>query len=97
MVLKTTSNRYVFNRVYKEYLTHKKNGISCSFCKYHKNENNTGKWYGGFLIETNNDNKIRYPNWKLVSKNNKQWMNKPLKITEDYGKYNKTVYIDIKF
>lgn len=96
MVLKTTSNRYVFNRVYKEYLTHKKNGINCSFCKYHKNENNTGKWYGGYLIETNN-NKIRYPNWKLVSKNNKQWMNKPLKITEDYGKYNKTVYIDIKF
>lgn len=94
-IAKSTTNRYEFNRAYKEYLTHIKNGISCSFCSYHKGENSTGKWYGGHLIETNNNNKVRYPNWKLVSKNSKQWENKPLKITEE-TKY-KRINVEIKF
>ncbi len=96
-IVMNTTNRGEFNRAYKEYLTHLRNGIHCSRCKYHSSENCDDKWYGGFLIETNNDNKIRYPNWKLVSKNNKQWMNKPVKIIENNTKYNNSVYINIKF
>jgi hypothetical protein len=81
----STINRYVYNRLRKEYVANK-NGL-CSFCKYHKNENQTGKWYGGFTDYSKPESeftcvqpdKITYPNWKLVSKNKKQWMNKKLK------------------
>ncbi|MFW6219950.1 MAG: hypothetical protein ACOC33_03845 [bacterium] len=82
-VTKTTTNRGEFNRAYKKHLEHKKNGISCSYCKYHRGENKTTKHYGGW-----NDD-ITYPSWKLVSKNSKQWMKKPIKIkevfTNNYG------------
>lgn len=74
-IVDNTTNRGEFNRVYKDYLEHKKNGIHCSYCKYHRGENRTNKYYGGI-------NEIRYPNWKLVSKNRKQWMRKQLKIIE---------------
>jgi hypothetical protein len=74
-IMDDTTNRGEFNRAYKQYLE-RKSKIHCSHCKYHKNENQTTKWYGGF-----NNNELRYPNWKLVSKNQKQWMYKPTKIT----------------
>ena len=36
-------------------------------------------------LVANVDGKIdsKYPSWKLVSKNRKQWMKKPLKFDED--------------
>jgi len=67
---KTTSNRYVYNRLRKQRLA------SCSFCK----------WHGNFYRMSENDDWETYwlngkkPSWKLVSKNKKQWMKKPLKI-----------------
>jgi len=73
-IVNTTTNRGEFNRAYKEDLTHKKNGISCSYCRYNRGENNTSKYYGGLGEE------LRYPSWKLVSKNRKQWMWKKLKV-----------------
>ena len=80
LISETTTNRGEFNRAYKDYLAHKSNGISCSYCKYHRNENGAGrKYYGGF-IRTNGHLNMTYPNWKLVSKNPKQWMKKPIKI-----------------
>ena len=83
----TTINRNVYNRLRKEYLEHS-GEIRCSYCKYHKNENKKGKWYGGFTDYSKpeseficiNPEKITYPSWKLVSKNKKQWMDKKLKI-----------------
>lgn len=98
-----TSNNYVYNRLRKHYLANK-GEIHCSFCGYHDNENNTTEWYGGYSTfgygrdEDGNKlfskrvefKKIRYPNWKLVSKNGKQWMKKSMKtrlIRNDYYKF----------
>jgi len=87
--VKETTNRGVFNRAYKEYLE-RKSRIHCSRCGYHKGENYAGKWYGG-----HDNEKIKLPNWKLVSKNPKQWMEKPIiKKIKYYGGYQRTC-IDI--
>lgn len=96
-VVDSTTNRYEFNRAYKEYLE-RKGKIHCSRCRVHKNENLTSKWYGGRYEEKLSKYKIRYPNWKLVSKNSKQWMYKPIEITEEVSKYDsKITYVEIKF
>ncbi len=71
-IMETTTNRRVYNIARKKYISGK-NG-DCSFCKYHRGENYDGKQYGG-----RKDGRITYPNWKLVSKNEKQWMEKPIK------------------
>lgn len=96
-VVDSTTNRYVFNRAYKEYLE-RKGKIHCSYCKFHKNENITTKWYGGHYDEKLGECKLRYPNWKLTTKNPKQWMDKRIKITEEVSKYDsKRTYVEIKF
>ena len=69
-LVKTTTNRGEFNRAYKMHLE-QTGKIHCSYCKYHRGENDKRKWYGSF-----NEKIIRKPNWKLVSKNRKQWMKK---------------------
>lgn len=69
----STTNRGEFNRAYKAHLE-RKNKIRCSYCKYHRNENRTTNLYWG------DDSHLKYPNWKLVSKNEKQWMEKPMMI-----------------
>jgi len=79
-----TNNRSYYNKLRKFYLA-VDGKISCSFDKYHKGENNTNNWYGGFHDDNGyyKEKKLKYPNWKLVSKNKKQWMNKKLKITKE--------------
>ena len=91
-ILDETTNRKVYNRTLKMY-REQKGIIHCSFCQYHCGENRTTKWYGSSL----NDDKIRYPNWKLVSKNRKQWMKKPLKISISYTNWTNIPYIDIEW
>jgi len=87
ILLETTTSRSEFNRAYKSYLE-KIGKIRCSYCPYHGGENSTKKWYGGF-------EEIRYPNWKLVSKNRKQWMKKPTKITKEKNRWNNREYVNI--
>ena len=89
-IVETTTNRGEFNRAYKRYLEHRVNGIRCTYCRYHKGENKTTKWYGGW-----EDESLRYPNWKLVSKNRKQWMQKNLNFTEKKSRFSKDILIDI--
>jgi hypothetical protein len=91
-ISKTTTNRGEFNRAYKFYLE-QKSRIHCSYCGYHRGENLSGKkCYGGY-----NETGIRHPNWKLVSKQPKQWMKKPIKkVIKYYGGYQRT-YVQIKF
>ena len=89
-LMDTTESRYEYNRLRKKYLTGRK--IKCSWCGYHCGDNKEGKWYGGFL-----DSYIRYPNWKLVSKNKKQWMKKSLKIDKKVARWSNRPYIDILF
>lgn len=90
-ILDTSTNRGEFNRAYKAYLE-KKGKIHCSYCGYHKNENDTTKHYGGFV-----DKHVAYPNWKLVSKNSKQWMDKPLKKKVEITRWTKTEYVTFKW
>lgn len=103
-IVQSTANRGEFNRAYKMYL--EQNGrIHCSRCGYHRSENYDGKkWYGGFVyddMETcrgkRKETNTRYPNWKLVSKNPKQWMKKPIRIITDKHKFNDRAYITIEF
>lgn len=69
-ITKNTDNRGEFNRAYKRYLE-RTGKIKCSYCPYNKIENFKNKHYGGF----NNDD-LKYPNWKLVSKKeNNGWEN----------------------
>ena len=99
--LETTANRGEFNRAYKAHLE-RSGKIHCSYCGYHSNENKTSKWYGGFIyddMETcrgkRKGTNTRFPNWKLVSKNRKQWMKKPIRIKYEHGWSNNRTYIDI--
>ena len=79
-IVKTTTNRGEFNRAYKKYLEVSKAELHCSYCRFHKGENYTGKSYG------EHHKKTLYPNWKLVSKQPKQWMKKPIKmVKKPYG------------
>ena len=86
-----TANRGEFNRAYKMYLESKVK-IRCSYCGYHSNENRTTKCYGVYVDEIKN---VKYPNWKLVSKNRKQWMEKPIKITKEKWGFRKRLYVKI--
>ena len=82
-----TTNSYVFNRLHKQY------HASCDRCKWHGYCSENKAWddyyyrdYSEFPEETSKFGRTpSYPNWKLVSKNKKQWMKKPLKIIADKG------------
>ena len=88
-----TSNSSVYNKLRKLSLE-QLGEIHCGYCPYHKGENNTNKWYGtNFNI--NSGKKMKYPSWKLVSKNRKQWMKKKLKTIQFKGRYFNNVEIII--
>lgn len=94
-VLKNTTNRKLFNKAYKKQLE-KEGKIRCSYCKFNKNENYQGNFYGGF------DNNIKYPSWKFRSKNRKQWMRKKYLIIKEtirttYIKNKQLKWVFIKF
>lgn len=82
--LKTTTNRAVFNKAYKRCLEND-GKIHCSYSKYHGGDNSTNKFYVICLDEPNNS---IYPNWKLVSKNRHQWMDKGYNLLRTkYSRY----------
>jgi hypothetical protein len=90
--LRQTTNSNLYKKLYREYLN-KKEG-KCSICTAHGGCNETNKWYGtNFSRKASQD--IRYPSWKLVSKNRKQWMKKPLKIKTRELKLDKTTYFQL--
>ena len=100
-VVKTTTNRGEFNRAYKRHLEHQ-GEIRCSYCGYNRGENDKRKWYGGFHYDDmevccgkRKGPHTRYPNWKLVSKNRKQWMRKPTKYEVKTSRFGNRSYIDI--
>ena len=95
-LIKKTTNRKVFNRLYKSKLE-STNKIRCTYCRYHKGENDKGKWYGGHWDDKIDDYGIRYPSWKLVSKNSKQWLKKPIKIAYRNLRYGNNYYINIEW
>lgn len=84
-----TTNSGVYNKARKQQLANK-HGI-CPYCRYNRGDNCGDKWYGG--TETTG---IRYPSWKLATKNRKQWMDKPAAYRiEQVGRYIKT--FEVKF
>ena len=74
-----TTDRSVYNRLRKERLANCAE-IHCSFCGYHRGENATTHYYEIFA----DGSPGRNPNWKLISKNRKQWMKKPYHPEEDF-------------
>lgn len=102
-IVDTSANRGEFNRAYKAHLE-KTGKIHCGYCGYHKNENSDKKWYGGYLYDDmeicrgkRKGTNTRFPNWKLVSKNPKQWMPKPMRLETKTIHWNGKKYIDIKW
>jgi hypothetical protein len=94
-VLDNTTNRGEFNRAYKMHLE-QKGKIHCSRCGYHRGENCRKKYYGGYH-RYGGHLKMTYPNWKLVSKNYKQWMEKPIKIITKFRINHNREYTEIIF
>jgi hypothetical protein len=100
-IVDNSTNRGEFNRAYKAHLE-RTGKIRCSYCGYHRGENKGYRWYGGYVYDDmevcrgkRKGTNTRFPNWKLVSKNRKQWMEKPIKIkTRYYSGYTRK-YIDI--
>ncbi len=90
-IVDNSTNRTEFNRAYKFYLEYKTGGINCSRCCYHRGENRT-KYYGGFVHKY-----VTYPSWKLVSKNRKQWMDKPLRIEIEITRWQQLEYVTFKW
>lgn len=90
-IIETTKNRGEFNRAYKVFLE-RTGKIHCSYCGYHRGENSSKKWYGG---HGNGNRRIKYPNWKLVSRNRKQWMKKLIKIEIKIIRWSNKEYTDI--
>ena len=88
-IMDETTNRYEYNRVRKRYLERRE--INCSYCGYHKGDNSDQKWYGIY----SESKTFRYPSWKLVSKNEKQWLKKPIKFKKVRGRCRD--YIEILF
>ena len=100
-IVDNTINRSEFNRAYKTYLE-RTGKIHCSYCGYHNNENSKKKWYGGFIYDNiktyhgkRKETNIKYPNWKLVSKNPKQWMDSSIKVVTKTICWSGKKYIDI--
>jgi hypothetical protein len=89
-IVETTTDNRTYNRAIKIYRENRV--IYCSYCAYHRGENQTSKWYGGYISEH-----VKYPNWKLVSKNRKQWMKKPLKREVDNINHRKEKYVTFKW
>ena len=91
--LKTTVNRQLHSKLYRRQLEHG-GKIKCSYCHPNKgcNKSRKTKSYGGF-----SDEKINYPNWKLVSKNSKQWMGKSIKIKKQQLRYRNKEYVTISW
>ena len=91
---KTTTN----NRVFK--ILHKEQYASCSYCTWHsrwfgkQNENDAWKFY---CIDHDQSkwNITRYPNWKLCTKNKKQWMRKAIRYRKAKSRFrtNNAIFI----
>ena len=94
-LLEKTTNRKVFNQLYKLKLE-ATSKIRCTFCRYHKYENSTNNYYGGHWDDKTDNYNIKHPSWKLVSKNRKQWMKKPIKPHYRLS-YGENYYIDINW
>lgn len=74
-----TTNRAYYNKLRKAHLANC-GDIHCSYCGYNRGENSKIKYYS---IDADGI-PGRYPSWKLVTKNRKQWMEKPYHPEEDY-------------
>jgi hypothetical protein len=88
----TTVNRSVYNKVHKE------RHARCSYCKWHGPHSENDSWKCYYKSDYNGKAKEKYPNWKLVSKNKKQWMKKTLifeNVTNSHGRW--TYWINIKW
>lgn len=95
--LRTTTSNRVYN------ILHKEVHADCSHCTWHScyfgnyhNENDSWKYYyfyerdytpKWYRKRINLKGTGKYPNWKLVSKNRKQWMKKPFIFQNKFDNY----------
>ncbi len=88
----TTINSSVYNKLHKIY------NARCSYCKWHGPSTENWQWESYYKNKYKGKEKAKYPNWKLVSKNKKQWMEKTLIFIDETNPYSVWEYwIDIKW
>lgn len=81
-------NTTTHSRVYN--ILHKEVHAQCSHCTWHSrwfnkyNENDSWNYYCIDDDPNERFNMTKFPNWKLCSKNKKQWMKKPLKYRKKH-------------
>jgi hypothetical protein len=93
-IMKTTTNRGEYNRARRKYLEDK-GELSCGFCRPNSGCNGRHKGkkgYGG-----RSDKRLKYPSWKLATKNRKQWMIKSLKFKKTQMKWYEFEYVTIEW
>jgi len=88
---KQTTDRSVYNKL------HKMMHARCDYCKWHGeySENDQWEWYHVYLEDDVNSRwrkkrkkgEGKFPSWKLVSKNQNQWMRKPIVLKRKYSGY----------
>ena len=84
-LINKTTNRKTHNLLHIKCVT----GCCLRCAKRHKQT-----WY--HIYEYSRKKDVKTPNWKLVSKNKKQWMKKPLKYVKSESRYTRNyVYTEI--
>jgi hypothetical protein len=90
-----TTNKNLFSKLHKSMLE-RTGKIRCTLCPYHRHENDGRKHYGSIGLRKEKK-QFRYPNWKLVSKNDKQWMGKMYREKIDRYYFDRSEYVEFKF
>lgn len=93
------TNRSVYNKLRKIHLS-EKGKIRCPYCGWNSGENSSDKWYGSTGgLNKNGEENIRFPSWKLYSKNKKQWQEKPssYRIKKKKSRRKDSYITEIKF
>lgn len=90
-------NRSTYNKLRKKNLAEQCD-IRCSYCGWNSGENSSDKWYGS-RAHKSPKKEIRFPSWKLATKNRKQWQEKPksYRLEERANRWTNNPYIWIIF
>jgi len=91
-IKENTTNRGEFNKAYKNYLANT-GKIKCSHCGFHKGENKKDKEYFSIQSEIVGNKELNHPSWKLISKNEKQWMEKNINYKINVS--SRMIYLEI--
>lgn len=93
------TDRSSYNKLRKKFLSEQCD-IRCSYCGWNSGENSSDKWYGSSkTLDENPPENMKFPSWKLATKNRKQWQEKPksYKIEKKPSRWGNFYYYEVIF